>query len=210
MNDASLGLAGIQASSRWARPHVRSRNGWVSLPQADLLPRCAGRRRQRQRQRHGAMAAGPPGHRPDVLPAPLLAATLHALISTPGERRAGWRRERISEADYAIGWRVFDYAGHRVVFHAGAVQGYRGMIAMIPEEDFGTVILWNSESPLPSGLLPTILDRARPACPQRGWTSTRTSATTRCTWSAASLRVAQRADRQRRIADALESLAALT
>ncbi|MFB5207494.1 serine hydrolase domain-containing protein, partial [Stenotrophomonas sp. 3diitr2024] len=27
MNDASLGLAGIQASSRWARPHVRSRNG---------------------------------------------------------------------------------------------------------------------------------------------------------------------------------------
>jgi beta-lactamase class C len=127
------------------------------------------------------------GHRPDVLPAPLL-ATLHALISTPGERRAGWRRERISEADYAIGWRVFDYAGHRVVFHAGAVQGYRGMIAMIPEEDFGTVILWNSESPLPSGLLPTILDRARPACPQRGWTSTRTSATTRCTWSAASLR----------------------
>jgi autotransporter-associated beta strand protein len=28
---ASLGLAGIQASSRWARPHVRSRNGWVSL-----------------------------------------------------------------------------------------------------------------------------------------------------------------------------------
>ncbi|PSD25352.1 hypothetical protein C7E17_27330, partial [Stenotrophomonas maltophilia] len=29
MNDASLGLAGIQASSRWARPHVRSRNGRV-------------------------------------------------------------------------------------------------------------------------------------------------------------------------------------
>jgi beta-lactamase class C len=42
MNDASLGLAGIQASSRWARPHVRSRNGWVSLTRSrptTALPR---------------------------------------------------------------------------------------------------------------------------------------------------------------------------
>ena len=29
MNDASLGLEGIQASPRWARPHVRGRGGWV-------------------------------------------------------------------------------------------------------------------------------------------------------------------------------------
>jgi beta-lactamase class C len=46
------------------------------------------------------------------------------------------------------------------VFHGGAVQGYRGMMAMLPEQDLGVVILWNSESPLPSGLLPTILDSA--------------------------------------------------
>jgi beta-lactamase class C len=31
---------------------------------------------------------------------------------------------------------------------------------MVPERDFGIAILWNSESSLPSGLLPTILDRA--------------------------------------------------
>ena len=63
-------------------------------------------------------------------------------------------------ASYALGWRVFDYAGEEVVFHAGAVQGYRGLTALLPGRDLGIAILWNSESSLPSGLLPTIIDRA--------------------------------------------------
>jgi beta-lactamase class C len=55
---------------------------------------------------------------------------------------------------------VFDYAGEEVVFHAGAVQGYRGLTALLPGRDLGIAILWNSESSLPSGMLPTIIDRA--------------------------------------------------
>jgi beta-lactamase class C len=87
---------------------------------------------------------------------------LHApLVATPGEMRSSsWRRTRLSAASYALGWRVYDYAGHQIVFHGGAVQGYRGLIALMPERDLGVAILWNSESALPSNLLPTILDRA--------------------------------------------------
>lgn len=33
-------------------------------------------------------------------------------------------------------------------------------MAVLPERDLGVVILWNSDSSLPGGLLPTILDRA--------------------------------------------------
>ena len=55
---------------------------------------------------------------------------------------------------------MFNYAGHDVVFHGGAVQGYRGAMALLPDSDLGIAILWNSESALPSGLLPTILDSA--------------------------------------------------
>ena len=33
-------------------------------------------------------------------------------------------------------------------------------MAMLPDRDLGIAILWNSESALPSGLLPTVLDRA--------------------------------------------------
>ncbi|MEN5427921.1 serine hydrolase domain-containing protein [Stenotrophomonas pennii] len=161
MDDASLGLAGIQASSRWARPHVRSRNGWVSLspkPTYYRLAPAAGVNASANDMAQWLLAQT--GHRPDVLPAPLL-ATLHAsLVNTPGEMRSGWRRERLRSAGYALGWRNFDYAGHEVVFHAGAVQGYRGLVALIPERDMGIAIMWNGESSLPSGLLPTVLDSA--------------------------------------------------
>jgi beta-lactamase class C len=55
-----------------------------------------------------------------------------------------------------------------MVFHAGAVQGYRGMIAMLPELDLGMAVVWNCECVTPSGLLPTIMDRAL-ALPPQDW-----------------------------------------
>jgi beta-lactamase class C len=54
------------------------------------------------------------------------------------------------------------------VFHAGAVQGYRAMLALLPEHGFGVVLLWNCESGVPSGLLPTVLDRYLGKAP-RDW-----------------------------------------
>jgi CubicO group peptidase (beta-lactamase class C family) len=115
MNDASLGLEGIEASPRWAKPHVRGRGGWVSLqpkPTYYRVAPAAGVNASISDMAQWMLAHG--GHRPDVLPAPLL-ATLHApLVATPGEMRGSWRRQRLSSASYAIGWRVYDYAGHQV------------------------------------------------------------------------------------------------
>lgn len=162
MNDASLGLEGIQASPRWARPHVRTRGGWVSVtpkPTYYEVAPAAGVNASASDMAQWLIAQT--GYRPDVLPAPLL-ATLHSpLVQTPGEMRsAAWRRERLTSAGYGLGWRVYDYAGHQLVYHGGAVQGYRGAIAMLPERDFGVAVLWNGESTLPAGLLPSILDKA--------------------------------------------------
>ncbi|NZA28159.1 beta-lactamase family protein [Luteimonas sp. SJ-92] len=164
MNDASLGLEGIQASARWAKPHVRAGKGWSSLmpkPTYYRVSPAAGVNASIADMAQWLIAQG--GHRPDVLPAPLL-STLHApIVGTPGEMRsrsASWRGQRLNAAGYGLGWRIYDYAGHRMVFHGGAVQGYRGLMALLPERDLGLVVLWNSESSLPSGLLPTILDSA--------------------------------------------------
>lgn len=168
MRDASLGLPGIESSHRWARPHVRSRNGWVSLrpkPTYYRLPPAAGVNASASDMAQWLLAQT--GHRPDVLPAPLLATLQAPVVQTPGEMRSGWRRERVNSASYALGWRVFDYAGEQVVFHAGAVQGYRGLAALLPGRDLGVAILWNSESGLPSGLLPTIIDQAAGLPPER-------------------------------------------
>lgn len=162
MNDASYGLEGIQASARWAKPHVRAGGGWRSLmpkPTYYRVAPAAGVNASINDMAQWLLAQS--GHRPDVLPAPLLATLQAPIVATPGELRgSSWRRERLNTAGYALGWRVYDYAGHRVVFHGGAVQGYRGLMAMMPERDLGIVILWNSDSSLPSGMLPTILDRA--------------------------------------------------
>ena len=169
MRDASLGLPGIESSHRWARPHVRSRNGWVSLrpkPTYYRLPPAAGVNASASDMAQWLLAQT--GHRPDVLPAPLLATLQAPVVQTPGEMRSGWRRERVNSASYALGWRVFDYAGEQVVFHAGAVQGYRGLAALLPGRDLGVAILWNSESGLPSGLLPTIIDQAA-GLPSERW-----------------------------------------
>ncbi|MBN8261801.1 MAG: beta-lactamase family protein [Xanthomonadales bacterium] len=162
MHDASYGLEGLEASARWARPHVRGRGGWVPVspkPNYYRVAPAAGVNASISDMAQWLIAQS--GHRPDVLPAPLL-ATLHTpLVQTPSELRgSGWRRARLSSAGYALGWRVFDYSGHQVVFHGGAVQGYRTAMAMLPDRDLGIAILWNSESALPSGLLPTVLDRA--------------------------------------------------
>ncbi len=162
MNDASTGLEGIESSPRWAKPHVRGGGGWVSLmpkPSYYEVTPAAGVNASISDMAQWLIAQT--GHRPDVLSESLL-ATLHSpVINTPSELRgSSWRGERLNAAGYALGWRVYDYAGHRVVFHGGAVQGYRGVVALLPESDMGVAILWNSESSLPSGLMPTILDTA--------------------------------------------------
>lgn len=162
MNDASYGLEGIQASARWAKPHIRAGAGWKSLIPKQTYYRlapAAGVNASISDMAQWLIAQG--GHRVDVLPAPLLATLQAPIVGTPGEMRsASWRGQRLNSAGYGLGWRVYDYSGHRLVYHAGAVQGYRGVMAMMPERDLGIVVLWNSNSSLPSGLLPTILDRA--------------------------------------------------
>ena len=163
MDDASYGLDGIESSQRWARPHVRGRGGWVSLtaPQPTYYRVAPAAGVNASISDMAKWLVAQTGHRTDVLPAPLL-ATLHApVVETPSETRgSSWRRARLTEAGYGIGWRIYDYAGHRVVFHGGAVQGYRAAIALLPERDLGVVVLWNSTSGVPSGLMPTILDSA--------------------------------------------------
>jgi len=174
MHDASLGLDGILASPRWARPHVKNKTGdWQSLtpkPTYYRLAPAAGVNASISDMAQWVIAQA--GYRPDVLPPPVL-ESLHApIVETPGElgthRPDSWRAQRLGSAAYALGWRVYDYAGRRLLYHGGAVQGYRSAMAILPERELGVVILWNSTSAAPSGLLPTILDRAL-GLPEHPW-----------------------------------------
>ena len=53
---------------------------------------------------------------------------------TPGElARKRKFRERLNRASYGLGWRIYDYAGHRVIGHHGGVTGYRSLIMFDPD-----------------------------------------------------------------------------
>lgn len=171
MYSATYGRDALESSARWARPHVRQKGGWVAVRPKETyyrIPPAAGVNASVRDLSQWMLAQL--GERPDVLPAELLASTHAGQVATPGEvRGSGWRGERVRGAQYGIGWRVFDYAGETLVFHAGAVQGYRAMLGLLPGKRFGVVILWNCESSAPSGLMATALDRML-ALPERDWT----------------------------------------
>lgn len=60
---------------------------------------------------------------------------------------------------YAMGWIVQDYRNRRVVQHPGNANGMRSLVALIPEERLGIVVLANRElSPLPMAIMYDIFD----------------------------------------------------
>lgn len=161
MDTATFGREALESSRSWARPHHRVGSGWQPFA-------------PKENYYHVAPAAGVNASirdmeqwliaqmdgRPTVLSLNLLTQLHTPLVETEREKRASpWRRGRLLDARYALGWRVYDYAGATLVFHAGAVQGYRAVIAFLPKYRFGAVMLWNCESPVPMGLMPMLIDR---------------------------------------------------
>ncbi|MEO6800750.1 MAG: serine hydrolase domain-containing protein [Rhodanobacter sp.] len=160
MATASYGRAGLESSKNWARPHRASRHGWIPFEPNETyygVAPAAGVNASLRDMEKWLIAQM--GGRPDVLPTALL-DTLHTPgIVTPSELRATpWRRARLTDAHYALGWRVYKYAGETLIYHAGAVAGYRTMIGFFPKYHFGVVTLWNSTGPTPSGLMPMVFD----------------------------------------------------
>lgn len=176
MHNATFGRDGLEASKSWARPHVRGKRGWVAVRPKETyyrVPPAAGVNASVSDL--GRWIQAQLGEAPEVLPSNLIADLQQPQIRTPSElRRHGWRGARVRNAHYATGWRIFDYAGHNLVFHAGAVQGYRAQLGVLPDQRFGFAVLWHSESSAPGGLLPSALDR-KLGLPSRDWTGTEKS-----------------------------------
>ncbi|HET9034440.1 MAG TPA: serine hydrolase domain-containing protein [Dokdonella sp.] len=161
METASYGRDALEQSAHWARPHRRRGKQWKAFMPNEVyyrMPPAAGVNASLRDMEQWLIAQM--GGRPDVLSADLLHTLQTPLVETPRDLRSTpWRRGRLLDAQYALGWRVYEYAGERLVFHAGAVQGYRAMIGFLPKRKVGMVMLWNCESAAPAGLMPMLFDR---------------------------------------------------
>ena len=161
MKTASYGRDALESSKSWARPHrAAGRGSWVPFEPNETYYRvapAAGVNASLHDMEQWLIAQM--GGRPDVLPQSLLDVLHEPGVPTPVEMHSTpWRRARITDAHYALGWRVFQYGGETLIFHAGAVEGYRTMISFFPKYHAGVVTMWNSAGPVPSGLMPMVLD----------------------------------------------------
>jgi len=170
MKTATYGRDALESAKSWARPHHRAGTDWIPFTPNENYYRVAPAAGVNASIRDiEQWLIAQMGGRPDVLSPELLEVLHKPQIGTERELLGPpWKRGRLKDAKYALGWRIYDYAGQTLIFHAGAVQGYRAMIAFLPKYRFGAAMLWNSESGLPAGLLPMLLDRYL-GLPQVNW-----------------------------------------
>ncbi|HYI39578.1 MAG TPA: serine hydrolase domain-containing protein [Allosphingosinicella sp.] len=159
MSGASMTREALVTSKRWARPHVGGKNSKpVEVAEPYYRVPAAGGVNSTIKDLAIWMQAQM-GLKPGVLSPRVLEAVQTARVGTPGELgRMRKFRERVRTAAYGLGWRVYDYSGHRVVAHRGGVRGYRSLIMFDPVLKSGVVALWNGSSSQPGGLEFEVMD----------------------------------------------------
>ncbi len=167
MDSASMTLEGLTRNKRWAKPHGRfgARISAVK-PTYYRVPAAAGVNSSVTDLAKWMTAQFPEsGH----IPADRLSAMQTPVIATRGEQRFLNRRFReLKNAHYGLGWRVYEYNGHKVVGHRGGVEGYRALVLFDPEKQAGIAVMWNSPHTRPIGLQMEFLDQLY-GLPRRDW-----------------------------------------
>jgi beta-lactamase class C len=140
MKSASFGMSGLTGAKDWARPH----NGAAVRTLKESywrVPAAAGVESNIVDFARWMLATM--GERPNVLPPAMLRLAQMPRVET-ARLYGGALKQANSEARYGLGWRSFNYAGHRLVGHSGAVDGYRATMIFDPETRVGVVAMWNS------------------------------------------------------------------
>ena len=76
-----------------------------------------------------------------------------------GKARPGMELTQPRFSNYALGWDVQDYRGAKIIWHGGAVLGFKTAVVLLPEQDVGFAIEINSEEgDLIRGLMFELID----------------------------------------------------
>ncbi len=160
MTTASLSRDEMMASGNWARPHKRAGEGWTPTPVTEpyyKVPAAGGMNASISDLSKWLVAQM--GGRPDVLPQTVLDEAHRGRIDTPPESsRQRSLKTPVTSTSYALGWRIYQYAGHKLMTHSGSVEGFIAQIAWLPEDKAGIVILSNTRGSRAAKIMPTWLD----------------------------------------------------
>jgi len=180
MNNASVGLEQYLAAPNKAAPHVRGQSRWFSrtvTPHYYNFPSAAGVNASAADLAQWLIAQL--GYRPDVMPTEVLNDLREPRVRTVRDlRRRGWRNF-IQDAHYGLGWRLYQFGEHEIMYHGGWVQGFRADIAYSPEHEVGLVILLNAESNVINDISSQFWADVLPRLEQERWVPYYHASTTR-------------------------------
>ncbi len=97
------------------------------------------------------------GHYPEIISEETL-ADIYEPMATIRNRRFSRHWQGVNQTHYAMGWRVLDNYGQKIVYHGGYVNGYRSEIAFSPEDGIGISILINTHSNYPLTVIPGLFN----------------------------------------------------
>jgi beta-lactamase class C len=160
LTTTSLGRQGLMATGNWARPHKRNGTYWYPVPVKEPYYRvpAAGGVNSSVKDLAKWMIAQM-GARPDVISQSALDESHRKRVSTPTElSRQRSLKTPVTDTYYGLGWRTYQYAGHRLISHTGSVEGYYAQIAWLPKEKDGIVVLSNTRGSRVTKIVPTWLD----------------------------------------------------
>ncbi len=147
MGTASVGYDAFQNTKNRAEPHVKTKSGFkkvkVKANYYQLAP-AAGVNASISDMSKWLMANL--GQNPSVISESVLKDVTTPGIKTTRElRRRDWRAY-LDSAHYGKGWRVYEFEGRPLIYHAGWVAGYVAEISYSPELNIGMAMLLNGES----------------------------------------------------------------
>lgn len=167
MDSVTMTRAGLWNSPSWARSHDRERGEVPVVEPYYRIPAAGGVNgsiRDLARWMEAQL-----GEAPETLTPAVLESVQQPLVRTEREDRRNSRYAgRIGNTRYAMGWRVYDYAGRQVIAHRGAVRGYRAMIMFDPVRRSGVAVLSNSASGRPFAIPMAVFDQLY-GLPEAGW-----------------------------------------
>ncbi len=159
MKNASAGYKDLVWNPNVAYPHVKSKGEFRPLPlhtgYYNLTP-AAGVNASIEDM--GKWLEALLGYSPEAIDPYLLSLISTPEINTPLKRAYTRYWDRVDGRYYSFGWRIFDYKGHRIIYHGGYVRGYRAEIAFCPELKTGLAFLQNSPNGVASRCVPTFFN----------------------------------------------------
>lgn len=171
MNTASVSYQGLLQSKSWAKPHGRNERIIDEVqPTYYRVPAAAGVNSSIKDLARW-MVAQMQDEYPDAMSGlEIVQKTLQTpLVETRREQRYINRRfGQMTNARYGLGFRTYNYKGHKVVGHRGGVEGYRSLILLDPKLRSGIAVMWNSPHYQPTGLQFEFMDQLF-GLPEHDW-----------------------------------------